>query len=365
MTIAAITTRRLEIPLTRPWGDDVRSLGVITVAVTDDRGRVGHGFSWTPTIGAGAVQALLDEDIRSFAIGRSSDPGQLWDALWVHLHEAGGGGLTTIAMAGLDLALWDLAAGDRPLVEHLGARRDSVPVYGSGINLHYPMDELVAQARRWVDTGYGAVKMKVGRPDLAEDVDRVAAVREVIGADRGLMVDANQRWNLDAATRAITALQPFNLDWVEEPLRADDLLAHRELRQRVFAPIALGENLHTIHRFADYIEAGVCDVVQPNVIRVGGVTPFRRIAALADDADVRIVPHLLTDLSGQLALTLERPTMVEEVEDAAFGDLGALQAPAPVAVGDGPDGRLLSLVDQPSPGVGLRFDEGDRFRARD
>ena len=156
--------------------------------------------------------------------------------------------------------------------------------------------------------GYPAVKIKVGRPDLREDVERVAAVREVIGPDTLLMVDANQRWDLYRARRAADALAPYGLHWLEEPLPADDVAAHVELRRSAHVPIAVGENVYTVYGFRDLLTAGACDVVQPNVVRVGGITPFLRIAELARTFDVPVYPHLLPDLSGQLALSLPLPS---------------------------------------------------------
>jgi L-alanine-DL-glutamate epimerase-like enolase superfamily enzyme len=352
VTITGLTTRRLDVPLSRPWGPDVRSLGVIAVTVADDRGRVGHGFSWTPSIGAGAVQSLLEEDIRAFAIGRTSDPEQLWHPLWLHLHEAGSG-MTTIAMAGLDLALWDLS--DDDVATRLGRRHERVTAYGSGVNLHYGIDELVAQTRRWVEAGYSAVKVKVGKPDLAEDLDRVAAVREVLGPDRGLMIDANQRWDLATATRAVPALAAHGIRWIEEPLLSDDLAGHVALRERIDTPIALGENLHTLHRFTEYVDAGGCDIVQPNIVRVGGLTPYRRIAAMAEARGVPLAPHLLGELSGQVALALHGEPLVEEVEDAGFAELGILTAPSPLVslVEDGR--RVVRSSPAAIGGIGLRF----------
>lgn len=333
-TIVSLDTRLARIPLRRPWGPDVREVHLIEVGVTDSAGSTGVGFSWTPTIGAEAVRALLDHDIRRFAIGREAEPESLWDALWAYLHEAGSGGITTIAMAGLDLALWDLRArvAETSITTLLGSRRETVEVYGSGVNLHYSLDELVVQVERWVATGYDAVKVKVGKPDLQEDLDRIAAVRDVLGPDRRLMVDANQRWDLATARRSLDALSRFDLAWMEEPLRADDLWGHAELRAGTAVPIALGENLHTVHRFGDFIRAGAVDIVQPNVVRVGGITPFLRIAALADESDIRLAPHLLPELSGQLALALDRPTMVEDVEDAGFAQLRILAGGSPVAL---------------------------------
>ncbi|WP_053207868.1 mandelate racemase/muconate lactonizing enzyme family protein [Jiangella muralis] len=349
--VAAVSTRLLRIPLPRPWGPDVPHVHVIVVDIATEDGATGTGFSWTPTIGAGAVRALLDDECTRFVVGRPADPEVVWDPLWRHLHEAGSGGVTTIAMAGVDLALWDLrcrrhGAG---LADLLGRRRDSVEVYGSGVNLHYSLDELVEQARRWVEAGHHAVKIKVGKPDLADDVERVAAVRDVIGPGRRLMIDANQRWDLATARRAIGALARFDLSWVEEPLLADATWAYAQLRGSVDVPIALGENVHTVHRFRDLLDAGACDIVQPNVVRVGGVTPFLRIAALARSYGVTLAPHLLPELSGQLALSLPEPVLVEDVEDASFAALGCLAIPSGVTM---TGGRLTAGA---GPGLGLRF----------
>ncbi|WP_394550745.1 mandelate racemase/muconate lactonizing enzyme family protein [Agromyces sp. MMS24-JH15] len=354
--IVRLDTRMLRAPLLRPWGPDVLDLTIVEVVVEDADGAVGHGFSWTPTIGGHAVQALLDHEIRDFALGRPADAEAIWTDLWLRLHEAGGGGLTTIAMAGLDLALWDLAGrrAGLPVADLLGRRRAETTAYGSGVNLHYPLDELVAQAERWVAAGFGGVKVKVGSPDLARDVERIRAVREVLGPDRFLAIDANQRWTLDEADRAIGELAQFDLRWIEEPLRADDLPGHVALRERIGdlgVPIALGENVHTRYRFAEFLAAGAVDVAQPNIVRVGGITPFRRIAELADRHGVEVAPHLLLELSGQLAMALPHETLVESVEDASFADLGILAEDAPVIVDRG------RARDTRRPGLGIRFQD--------
>ncbi|WP_168221201.1 mandelate racemase/muconate lactonizing enzyme family protein [Actinomadura sp. WMMA1423] len=319
-----------SVPLARPWGADVPCNHVLVVTLTLDDGRSGTGISWTPQIGAHAVKALLEHDVRDAVIGLPAHPGLVWDHLSAHLGEAGRTGIVPLAMAGVDLALWDLECGERPLTEVLGARRESVPVYGSGVNLHYTLEELTAQAARWAAAGYRAVKVKVGRPSLAEDVARVAAVRDVIGPDTALMIDANQRWDLHRARTALRALERFDPFWVEEPLPADDVAAHAELRRSIGTPVAVGENVATAHGFRDLLTAGACDVVQPNAVRVGGITPFLRVADLARVFDVPVYPHLLTELSGQLALALHHPAMVELVEDASLTDLGLLAAPSPV-----------------------------------
>lgn len=349
--ITGLTTRLLTVPLRRHWGAEAPENHIIATHLTVDDGGSGHGFSWTPTIGPRAVQALLDYDIAPFVMGLEANPDIVWDQLWKRLHEAGGGGLTTIAIAGVDLALWDFRArqAGTSVIGLLGQRQDSVEVYGSGVNLHYTLDELVEQAERWVKAGHRAVKIKVGKPDVREDVERVAAVRSVIGKDRRLMIDANQRWDLPATLKALEVLAPFGLEWLEEPLRADDLWAYRRLRKHSPVPIALGENVHTIYRFRDFIEAEAVDIIQPNIVRVGGITPFRRIVELARANSVRVAPHLLPELSGQLALTLAEPVGVEDVEDASFEQLGILAAPSPVRI------RNSRLSGTGRPGLGFEF----------
>ncbi|MGO3886381.1 MAG: mandelate racemase/muconate lactonizing enzyme family protein [Mycetocola sp.] len=348
--IAQISAEQRRIPLSRPWGADVTEISVIVVTVTASDGTTGHGFSWTPQIGGSAVAALIRDDLTPFLIGRPAVP-EVWDDAWAQLHEAGGGGVTTIALAGVDLALWDLRArtAGTGIVDLLGRQHGRLPAYGSGVNLHYSQEELVAQTRRWVEAGFTAVKVKVGKPDLAEDVERIAAVREALGPDRLLRIDANQRWDLDTATRAITALAEYRLDWVEEPLRADDLLGYTELRRRSPARIALGENVHTLYRFREFLAAGAVDVVQPNIIRVGGITPFLRIAENARQQGVELAPHLLPELSTQIALTLPDACWIEDVEDAFFADLGALVQPTGVQISHG-----WASAD-PRPGLGFEF----------
>jgi L-alanine-DL-glutamate epimerase-like enolase superfamily enzyme len=348
--IAGLRTRLIRIPLIRPWGPDVTSISVVEVVVTDSSGQQGHGFSWTPSIGGAAVKAMLDNDIAAFAFGRPATT-TWWTQAWRHLHEAGGGGITTIALAGLDLALWDLAArrAEAGLPEFLGRHHDALATYGSGVNLHYPLDELLSQARRWVDAGFGGIKVKVGKPELAEDVDRLQAVREVIGPDVELMVDANQRWDLAQAVAAVAAFEPFDIAWLEEPLRADDLRGHVALKRETGVRIAVGENLHTEYRFAEFVAAGAADVLQPNIIRVGGITPALRIAKLVQGAGKELAFHLLPELSAQLAFTLPEPTRVEVVESAGFGELGVLSEPSGIVSSYG------RISGGPVHGLGIRF----------
>jgi L-alanine-DL-glutamate epimerase-like enolase superfamily enzyme len=224
-----------------------------------------------------------------------------------------------------------------------------VPVYASGVNRHLTLDELTEQVSRWVAAGHTRFKIKVGRPGLDEDVERVAAVRRIIGPGRPLIVDANQLWDLPTARRAAKALSSFDIFWLEEPLPAEDIQAYARLRSAIDIPVAAGESLYTEAQFRDMLLAGAVDYLQPNVCRVGGITPFLRIARLARLFGVPVMPHLLPEISGQLALCLPLPAMIEDIDEGSFAALGALAEPSGVTItGD-------SLEAQTRPGHGLAF----------
>jgi L-alanine-DL-glutamate epimerase-like enolase superfamily enzyme len=347
--VTEVTSRAYRLPMPRPWGE-VTSQYLIATTVHSSDGGTGQGFSWAVRAGAEAILAMIDADCRPVAEGGPVAPTAAWDRLWWHLREAGGG-ITTLAMAAIDTGLWDLRAkaAGLSLADLLGRQRDEVPVYGSGVNRHLTLDELKEQVSRWVAAGHTRVKIKVGLPSLDEDLRRVAAVRRIIGPARLLMVDANQLWDLPTARRAARALAAFDIFWLEEPLPAEDIGAYARLRAAIDIPVAAGESLYTEAQFRDMLLAGGCDYLQPNVCRVGGITPFLRIARLARLFSIPVMPHLLPDISGQLALCLPLPSMIEDIDEGSFAALGALARPSGVVIaGD-------SLRAQTPPGHGLAF----------
>ena len=350
-SIADIDVKLFQIPLPLPWGPAVRYNYLITCRLTDTEGQVGTGFTWIPHVGACAIAALLLHDCREAIEGGPTHPAVVWPRLWKALHEAGGGGITTLAMAAIDTALWDLMLRRLRLTlgQHLGAQREAFSSYGSGINYDDDLGTLARQTRRWVEAGYGGVKIKVGHPSLEDDVERCKLVREIIGPGRRLMIDANQRWNLDQATRAIDKLAEFDLHWVEEPLRADDIEAYRKLRQRVGVSLALGENQRTIYEFRRLLTLDACDIIQPNLARVGGITPFLQIATLGHAMGARVCPHHLPEISGQLALCLPEDELIEAIDQSSFAALGILKLPAV-------ESRLDAESRPNDRGIGLDFD---------
>jgi L-alanine-DL-glutamate epimerase-like enolase superfamily enzyme len=348
--IASVTSRTFRLPMPVPWGPAVSCQYLITTTVESSDGAAGQGFSWAVQAGAQAIRAMTDADCGPVAVGGPVAPAAAWDRLWRHLREAGGG-ITTLAMAAIDIGLWDrqAKAAGLSLTALIGRQRDRVPVYASGVNRHLTLAELTEQVNRWVAAGHTRFKIKVGLPSLEEDLERVAAVRRIIGPGALLMLDANQRWDLPAARRAARALSEFDIYWLEEPLPAEDIPSYARLRAAIDIPLAAGESLYTEAQFRDMLLAGACDFIQPNVCRVGGITPFLRIARLARLWDIPVMPHLLPDLSGQLAMGLPLPGMVEDIDEGSFAALGALSQPSGVTVtGD-------TLTADTGPGHGLAF----------
>jgi L-alanine-DL-glutamate epimerase-like enolase superfamily enzyme len=347
--VASVSAATYRLPMPVPW-DGVDSQYLIATTVTASDGTTGQGFSWTVRAGAHAVQAMVDHDSGPAAVGGPVAPAAAWDRMRHKLRESGGG-VTTLSMAAIDIGLWDRQAriAGLSLTDLIGRQRDATAVYGSGVNRHLALDELSEQAHRWVEAGHTAVKIKVGRPSLDEDVERVATVRRIIGPHRLLMIDANQLWDLPAARRAARAMSAFDIYWLEEPLPAEDLRAYAKLRSAIDIPVAAGESLYTEAQFRDALVTEAVDFLQPNVCRVGGITPFLRIARMASQFSVPVMPHLLPEISGQLALCLPFPAMVEDIDQGSFAALGALGAPSGVTITGG------TLRAETAPGHGLTF----------
>jgi L-alanine-DL-glutamate epimerase-like enolase superfamily enzyme len=221
---------------------------------------------------------------------------QIWQQLYFgKSHWIGRAGATTMAQAAVDIALWDIIAksAGKPLWQTLGgARETDIPIYNTHAGwLNYPLAQLQDECLRLLDQGYIALKMKVGMADTREDLRRVDAIRNAIPDSVLLMVDANQKWDLAQARLAMRLFGKLDLSWIEEPLHPDDIKAHRLLHEDASLPIALGEHVYTTHAFRDYIEQSAVDVVQVDVCRVGGITPWLEVAALANSANLRVCPH--------------------------------------------------------------------------
>lgn len=352
MKIESIESQAYRLPLKEPWGDQTHRITHIELVITEvasDRGLTGTGFTYTVGMGGRSIQSLLDGYIAPHAIGMTVAPRVVWSRLWHAGHDAGGGGLLTMALAAIDIALWDLVAKaeGRPLIDILGQFRESIPAYGSGVNLNLSLPELEEQVRAWLSAGYRAVKIKVGKADPQEDLERVRKVREIVGRNE-LMIDANQGWDVSKAARMLNAFEPFALYWVEEPLLSDDVLGHAKLRGLSNLPIAIGENVYTKYQFNQYLSCGACDFVQADVVRVGGISPFLEIASLADAWNIPVAPHFMLEIAGQLLCAIPNGLILEDVSGGSFRDLGILAEDVGVENGIFVPPRRI--------GHGIRFD---------
>jgi len=303
-TIARVQTDLLLIPLSKKLTDSTHGVmmdfELIVVRIEDSDGCVGLGYTYTVNHGGAAVATMVKRDLAPALIGTDPDRiEQHWQDMWWRLHYAGRGGHATSAISAIDVALWDLLGRRRAtaLWRLFGGFDPKVPVYAGGIDLDFSLPQLIDQADRFVEQGFRAIKMKVGRTDLREDVERVAAMREHLGDGFPLMVDANMKWTVDAALRAARALLPFDLTWIEEPTIPDDLAGNARIVAHCGLPIAGGENLHTIYDFANTINAQAVTLPEPDVSNVGGYTVFRKVAALAEAANLPLTSHGVHDLT--------------------------------------------------------------------
>ena len=352
MKITSAYARCYRVPLPAPWGSATHRITnheLIVTRVAAGSGEEGVGWAYTVGVGGTSAAALLSDDLLPHLAGREAAAKAIWHDLWWQTHDCGDG-ITRLALASLDIALWDLAAkaADMPLCTILGGRRGPVAAYGSGVNLHLPLPDLLAQVERWQSRGYRAFKIKVGREDPEEDVERVRAVREKIGARARLMVDANQKWPAAEAVRRIAALEPFNLFWIEEPVIADDIPGNAWVKAHVRTPLALGENVHTIYEFADYLRAAAADIVQPDVARVGGITEWLKIADLAHGHNLPVSAHLMMELSAHLHCAIPHALILEDVDGGSLTDLGVVQKPLRAVDG--------YVTPPEAPGHGVQFD---------
>lgn len=297
MRIATIETFQLSSPLERPFGWSQgwighRSVGL--VKVTTDDGVVGWGEGC-----GGAAAAVVENEFAPMLIGQ--DPTNrvgLWQKMFFMQYNANVAvGMAGSAISAVDTALWDITgkAFGQPVYQLLGGRvRDKVAVYATG--LYYTEGEfptrLLEEAFGYVEAGFKGVKTKVGGLPMDEDVRRVAALREAIGPDIKLMVDANQAYNAASAIRIGNRLADLDILWFEEPVNAQDIEGYLQVKSALPMAIAGGENMRTRYEFAPFLSRRAYDIAQPDVINVGGITEMRNVAMTANTNGVQVNPHV-------------------------------------------------------------------------
>jgi L-alanine-DL-glutamate epimerase-like enolase superfamily enzyme len=348
--ISAVTTATVELPLSGVATADhsFGSIGCVLVEVHADAGLHGEGFVYAADRSRLRALELMIESLSPLLMGRDPHDNEvIWHDMWRALNATGRSGATVLAMSALDTACWDLAgkAVELPLHKLFGACRSDVDTYASsGLFLSTPIDALGAEALHLVAQGFRTVKVRLGSGNVSGDVERVEAVRDAVGPDIGILVDVNQALRPKAAIRLGRALESLDVGWFEDPVSSDDLAGLAAVRAAVALPVVAGEAAFTRVELGEMINAGSIDLVMPDLQRVGGLSEFRKVSAVAATAHLPVSSHFFTEYSLCLAGSIDAVVSIEHIDWFAplFRESVELR-----------DGRLV-IADR--PGTGFTFD---------
>lgn len=284
--------------------------------ITDADGAVGTGYSYTIGTGGPAILSLIEKTLAPALIGREAGMiEQIWRDLLFLTHATSVGAITSLALAAIDTALWDLKARKAGLPVHVlaGGAQEKIRLYTTeGGWLHLDTSAIVEDTIRARESGFGGAKVKVGRP-IHEDVARLSAVREAVGGGFEIFTDANQAFSVDEAIRRARHYEAADIGWLEEPLTADDIDGHVRLSASTSIPVAVGESLYSALHFRDYLQRRACSIVQVDVARIGGITPWLKVAHLAETFNVAVCPHFLMELHVALCAAVPNSRWVEYI----------------------------------------------------
>jgi L-alanine-DL-glutamate epimerase-like enolase superfamily enzyme len=318
--IERIDTQVVELPLPRVVINAAKvsteSLGCVIVRL--QAGAQGESFVYTMRNRHTApVKAMIDS-LGELLIGEDGAcPERIWQRLWREIYFFGFSGVSVLAISALDTAIWDAQAKvlEQPLGRLLGQYTDAIPAYASqGLWTNSTPDELAAEAAALKADGWHAMKMRLGRPRLDDDVACVRAVREAVGDDVVLMADASRAFTVDHAIRLGRRLEELNLAWIEEPLPAHDHAGIAKVAAALDTPVVIGENDYTRYGFRRILEAGAADMWMLDLARVGGISEMRRVAALAAAYDIPVSNHVYAEHSLALLSTLSNCNYVEYID---------------------------------------------------
>ncbi|NUQ62932.1 MAG: mandelate racemase/muconate lactonizing enzyme family protein [Pirellulales bacterium] len=366
MKITELRPFILHVPVTGSGIADsshqVTDWGAVGALIDTDAGIRGCGY--TGTHGHLPTDRLICDCIEhAYAPLLAGEDPRNVRALWSKLYHCpsirwvGRAGITQMALAAIDVALWDIQAkaAGMPLWKLLGGGESKrLEAYNTdGGWLNWSLEQLVADAQTMVEEGFRGIKIKVGSPDPNDDLRRIAAVREAIGPGVKLMVDGNGRWDLPTARNLGRKFCDFDIVWFEEPMWFDDVRGHRALARAIETPIALGEQLYSLDAFASFIEAGAVQYVQPDVTRLGGITPWLQVADLALAYRLPVVAHVadMMQIHQHLAFAHPASHLMEYIPWMRE----CFEEPATVR------GSYFHLPQSPGAGTTLRPDALERF----